>query len=190
MGVVLADLLSSSRVPLATLTELTQSRLRSVLPQFASVRNPVDVTGRSVFDPAPLAEALCAIGKDPGVALSLFVTSGTNELIRWSAEAALVVAHEASAAIQFVWPDAPDGIAARFAQEGAPIFRRMEDAITGASVVRFPIGSVSATETKAVPETETHAGNGEATRTAGEDEIKGYLRNAWAKVAAIGRGSG
>ena len=59
-----ADTLTEMRVPLATLSEATQHRLRALLGPAAAVTNPVDLAGASDRDPAVFAEALRIVLED------------------------------------------------------------------------------------------------------------------------------
>lgn len=64
---VAADLAESQGLPLAALAPATAERLRAILPPFASVGNPLDLTGAIGQDPALLPGALAALAADPQV---------------------------------------------------------------------------------------------------------------------------
>lgn len=54
-------------------TEATLSRLRGLLPSYATPQNPLDVTGAAVADPALFAAALAVVAADPGVDVTVAV---------------------------------------------------------------------------------------------------------------------
>jgi acetate---CoA ligase (ADP-forming) len=61
------DLCEQNDIPLASLESGTRSRLSSVLPSFAAVDNPLDVTGQVIKDPQILANAAIPLLDDPNV---------------------------------------------------------------------------------------------------------------------------
>lgn len=68
-GVLLTDLVEANGLRLASISPDLKNRLGDLLPEFASVENPIDVTGRFVTDPSGLDEVLGAVAEDPGVDL-------------------------------------------------------------------------------------------------------------------------
>jgi len=72
-GIILADALESMGLQVAPLTEETQSRLREILPEEASVRNPVDMIASANSE--TYRQALGLVLEDPGVdaAVAAFV---------------------------------------------------------------------------------------------------------------------
>jgi len=64
---IAADLLTDLGVNIPTLSEKTQARLREILPDAASVPNPVDVAGGTDANPAIFADCAKIILKDPAV---------------------------------------------------------------------------------------------------------------------------
>jgi acetyltransferase len=60
-----ADHLETAGVALAELSETTRERIRSALPEFGSVTNPIDATGAMYDDPALLPKLFDAIAGDP-----------------------------------------------------------------------------------------------------------------------------
>ena len=64
---VAADLAQREGLPLALLGEATAERLRTILPAFATVNNPLDLTGAIGANPALLPAALAALADDPQV---------------------------------------------------------------------------------------------------------------------------
>ncbi|MCP4370550.1 MAG: acetate--CoA ligase family protein, partial [Deltaproteobacteria bacterium] len=70
---IAADLLTDLGVNIPTLSEKTQAGLRKILPDAASVPNPVDVAGGTDADPAIFAECARIILKDPAIGGLLIV---------------------------------------------------------------------------------------------------------------------
>ena len=70
---IAADLLTDLGVKIPTLSEKTQAGLRKILPEAASVPNPVDVAGGTDANPAIFAECARIILKDPAIGSLLIV---------------------------------------------------------------------------------------------------------------------
>jgi len=70
---IAADLLTDLGVNIPTLSEKTQARLREILPDAASVPNPVDVAGGTDANPAIFADCAKIILKDPAIGSLLIV---------------------------------------------------------------------------------------------------------------------
>ncbi|MBW2250829.1 MAG: acetate--CoA ligase family protein, partial [Deltaproteobacteria bacterium] len=70
---IAADLLTDLGVSIPTLSEKTQARLREILPDAASVPNPVDVAGGTDANPAIFADCARIILKDPAIGSLLIV---------------------------------------------------------------------------------------------------------------------
>ena len=68
-----ADLLSDYGINLPELTDQTRNRLRAILPEAASVVNPVDVAGGTDADPSLFADCARIILNDPNVGGLLIV---------------------------------------------------------------------------------------------------------------------
>jgi len=70
---IAADLLTDLGVNIPTLSEKTQAKLKEILPDAASVPNPVDVAGGTDANPAIFADCARIILKDPAVGSLLIV---------------------------------------------------------------------------------------------------------------------
>ena len=70
---IAADLLSDYGIKLPTLSDQTQKKLKTILPEAASVVNPIDVAGGTDSDPSLFADCAEAILKDPNVGGLLIV---------------------------------------------------------------------------------------------------------------------
>ena len=92
---IAADLLSDHGVELPELSEKTKAKLRKILPEAASVTNPVDVAGGTDADPSLFADCAKIILKDPGVGGLLVVGLFGGYGIRF--EKSLAIGEEAAA---------------------------------------------------------------------------------------------
>ena len=63
--VMTADAATEAGMPLAPLSDTTQATLRSILPGFATTRNPVDITAALLSNSALFGSILPAIAEDP-----------------------------------------------------------------------------------------------------------------------------
>ena len=61
-----ADHLDATGLKLAELHPSTRNRIKSTLPEFGNVTNPIDVTGAVFYDPTIMARLLDAVVSDPG----------------------------------------------------------------------------------------------------------------------------
>ena len=90
-----ADLLSDYGIDLPELTDHTRKRLRAILPEAASVLNPVDVAGGTDSDPSLFADCAKIILNDPNVGGLLIVGLFGGYGIRF--EESLAIGEEAAA---------------------------------------------------------------------------------------------
>jgi acetyltransferase len=66
-GILMADVGAESGLEFADLTDATKDELRKIMPPFASIANPMDVTAEAVARPELLRQAAEVIVKDPNV---------------------------------------------------------------------------------------------------------------------------
>ncbi|MCP4670164.1 MAG: acetate--CoA ligase family protein, partial [Desulfobacula sp.] len=92
---IAADLLTDHGVNLPELSERTKDKLRAILPEAASVVNPVDVAGGTDSDPNVFADCAKIIMQDPNVGGLLIVGLFGGYGIRF--EESLAVGEEAAA---------------------------------------------------------------------------------------------
>lgn len=69
--VLAADAADRAGLPLAQLAEQTEADLRSILPSFASARNPIDITAALLSDSGLFSRVLPVVGADPAVDMFL-----------------------------------------------------------------------------------------------------------------------
>jgi acetate---CoA ligase (ADP-forming) len=92
---IAADLLSDYGIDLPELSEKTKTKLQAILPEAASVVNPVDVAGGTDSDPSLFADCAKIILKDPSVGGLLVVGLFGGYGIRF--EKSLALGEEAAA---------------------------------------------------------------------------------------------
>ncbi|WP_101675576.1 acetate--CoA ligase family protein [Alloalcanivorax mobilis] len=82
-GIVMADRCIEQGLTLSLFSQATNVRLKELLPEFASIANPVDMTAGAINDPQAFAEALRAIVDDSSVdmlGICLAALSGPHAL--------------------------------------------------------------------------------------------------------------
>ena len=94
---IAADLLSDHGIRLPELSEKTKAELRKILPESASLINPVDVAGGTDADPSLFADCAQIIMKDPAIGGLLVVGLFGGYGIRF--EKSLAIGEEAAAHI-------------------------------------------------------------------------------------------
>lgn len=92
---IAADLLSDYGINMPQLSDKTQAQLRAILPEAASVVNPVDVAGGTDADPSLFADCVKIIIKDPNVGGILVVGLFGGYGIRF--DKSLAIGEEAAA---------------------------------------------------------------------------------------------
>jgi acyl-CoA synthetase (NDP forming) len=70
-AVLMADWCEQLGLPLAPLAPTTRERLAAAMPWFATPANPMDTTGRPLWDEGLMQAAVGAIAEDPGVDIML-----------------------------------------------------------------------------------------------------------------------
>ncbi len=92
---IAADLLSDYGINMPELSDKTQGQLRAILPEAASVVNPVDVAGGTDADPSLFADCVKILIKDPNIGGILVVGLFGGYAIRF--EKSLAIGEEAAA---------------------------------------------------------------------------------------------
>ncbi|MEM8855857.1 MAG: CoA-binding protein, partial [Pseudomonadota bacterium] len=77
-GVAMADRAEALGLKLPELADGTVKALRPLLPRFASLANPVDVTAGAVMDPAALTQTLALIAADPNIDMLALTFAGAS----------------------------------------------------------------------------------------------------------------
>src|SRR5260370_4177097 len=68
----MADRCEELGLAVSELAETTREALRTVVPAFGAVRNPVDITAQFIAEPALLSKSLELVLADPGVDVAIF----------------------------------------------------------------------------------------------------------------------
>lgn len=125
VGVWSADVAEEAGVTLPDLTQETEVKLGEVLPDFASVTNPVDVTGQIVNEPSLLAESVAIVASDPNVD-AVLVGLGLQETIGEEiAERVTETARATTKPVVTAWMAGPAEAYALLEAANVPIFRSL-----------------------------------------------------------------
>jgi acetyltransferase len=140
-GVIAADALSATGVPLAPLPQDLQERLRNFMPPFGSARNPVDLTGMMTAE--SLRGALVEVLRDPRVgAVLVWAGQGAIPTPEELGEAVLSAVREAGLAkplvVSITGGEECRGVLRKLIQAGVPAYESPEDAASAlAAVYRY-----------------------------------------------------
>ncbi len=120
-GVLIADALEDNALELARLDPETETALGRIVPEFGSTRNPVDLTGQFLSEPAMLEAALECLLDDANVdAVVLFLGLGRRygEQI---AQTLRKVSARAAKPLLVAWIAGPAAVIERLRAEGVPV---------------------------------------------------------------------
>ena len=133
-GVLLTDLLEEQGLELAQISADLEVQLRDLLPEFASLGNPIDVTGRFVTDPTGLDEVVTAVAADPGVDLVIvFVGLAWSSQEQWTT--AFKAMAEAESTVVVSAPLLDDTLAASVRALGLPVGRSLRQTASACSAL-------------------------------------------------------
>nr|WP_303647616.1 acetate--CoA ligase family protein [Haloarchaeobius amylolyticus] len=133
-----ADALAEQGLSVPDLTAETQERLREVLPDAASVVNPVDVAGGTDDDPSVFYDCAAAIAADPNVDALLLSGLFGGYGIRFSASladpeldaahdiAGLAAEHDLPVVVQSAYESAEPEAHAVLREQGIPVLESLE----------------------------------------------------------------
>lgn len=159
-GVAMADRAAELGLSLPPLQPETEEALRAILPAFASVANPLDVTAGAVMQAEGLVAALDYMVRDPGIdmlALSFAAASGKSALAIAEALETLAARNPLPIAIAWNAPHAGNEAAfARIEASGLPIYATPARAMRGLAAVwqgRGPVGEIAQPEWSAPGQT-------------------------------------
>ena len=103
-GILMADRCSDAGLMLPKLTAATSAELRSFLPSFAAVGNPVDLTAGVLNDPALFGRALRLIAADPNVdMLGMPMAAISGKVALAAANEIAALARETQLPIMVAW---------------------------------------------------------------------------------------
>ncbi len=122
-GILMADVGNEFGLEFADLSDATKDELQKIMPAFASIANPMDVTAEAVARPGLLTQAAEVILKDPNVDnLVMFfgIVPGAHEKL---AAAMAQVAHASDKLVMMTWFPLPrTDIWTSLAHAGVPVF--------------------------------------------------------------------
>lgn len=123
-GVLLADAIHQHGMAMATMTAATLDGIKAIAPPFASAGNPFDLTGRPLWQPEMIGQALDLVLADPGVDVAVLgLSSGWSEAVggSWIQDLAQRRA-KAQVPIAVAWLSGNPGHLPRLRQGGVPVF--------------------------------------------------------------------
>ena len=137
-GILAADAVDRSRFRLADLSDRSRGRLSALLPEFAKITNPLDVTASVIGDPALLIESLRTLVDDDGCDAVLVSLCVLGE--RQAEAAAGVIAAAAGAKPIVVSRTGADslspGLRPLLADAGIGVFSTPDAAVAALDMVR------------------------------------------------------
>lgn len=151
-GVIMSDLIASSGLRMAAFSDELRGRLAAILPAFAAVGNPVDLTGQFVLDATGINDVLNIVAHDDDVDL-VIVYGGLG----WSTEAQLIEAvreaAETGAPVIAVCPLMNAGTRQRFRAAHVPAFTSAASAVrAGKLLVRWAANARSESAADSFPD--------------------------------------
>ena len=127
--VLAADAAERAALPMAQLAEDTEAELRSILPSFASARNPIDITAALLTDSGLFSRVLPVVGADPAVDLFLIgipVSGRGYDYPRFAADTAAFM-KQSGKPVVLAAPQAK--VRAAFTELGVPAFETEDEAV-------------------------------------------------------------
>lgn len=136
-GVLIADALEREGLVLAELAPATEQALSEIVPEFGSVRNPVDLTGQFLARPEMLQAALASLLADTGVdAVLVFLGLGR----RYGAQIAQTLQAAMSCSpkpLLVSWVAGPASIIKQLREQGLPVLPGATRAVRSLGVLAY-----------------------------------------------------
>jgi acyl-CoA synthetase (NDP forming) len=150
------DFAETIGLDLPALSEQTAAGIRQVLPAFAAIENPIDVTAQSIRDASILGRTAAHLLADPGLgSLVVSIVSGAPRFAMDKARAILsgVSTLEKPVAVATMGDDTPlpAEFTAAFRERGLPVYRSPDRALRAMARATWYGGAVTAAERKAAP---------------------------------------
>ena len=128
------DLAEELDLPVPAFAPATTTGLKSVLPSFAVVENPLDITAAAMTSPSLFGEAARAIVADPGIGALLVVAIGggrPQQRSKWRALEPALAGARKPVAVCYLGDEYPldDEFLTEVRASGVPFFRSPERAI-------------------------------------------------------------
>ena len=123
IGLALPDLASS-----------TQAALKAILPSFAAIDNPLDITAAGMQKPSLFGDSAAAMLDDPGVGFLLVVAMGggkAQQINKWRAMRTVLETASKPVAVAYMGDDYPldEQFIAEIRESGLPFFRSPDRAL-------------------------------------------------------------
>lgn len=124
LGVMMVDQCKELGLEIAKLSESTVTRLGSMLPNFASAENPIDVTTQLLNDKNLLSKALPVLTGDPNVDVIVFGLGimGKGYDIPTVTEDIVTANRESPQVMAVSWVGGQEGVMGELASRGVPAF--------------------------------------------------------------------
>jgi acetate---CoA ligase (ADP-forming) len=137
-GVLIADRAEELGLGVPILRTETQQAIRSVLPDFAAMANPVDVTGQFLVDPPILRESVLKTLSDPQVDVGLIWLQLMSGHVDMLCDIFGEIKAKATKPFVFCWVAAPEEGVARLRKMGIAVLRSTEPAVDAvAALVQY-----------------------------------------------------
>ena len=138
-GVLLADVCEALGLQLPALSEATLEQLRTLLPGFSSLLNPIDVTAQIFNDFSVFNKVVSAVGNDPGIDQLIVVMASVEGANALKLATELADIHGRLGKPLFVVSSAPAARAKeardRFREEAIPVYSTPSRAAKGMAAV-------------------------------------------------------
>jgi acetate---CoA ligase (ADP-forming) len=138
MAVLSADGIARTGGRMANFAPHTRERIAGILPDFATVTNPLDITASIAFQPERVRELMESVLGDPDVGSVLLC--GANPLIASQrlAEAVAPVLGESRKLTAVAWFDGDEPVASAFHGAAVPYFESVNEAAAFLATARPP----------------------------------------------------
>lgn len=138
MAVLSADAIGRTGGRMAEFAPHTKERIAAILPEFATVTNPLDITASIAFQPERVRELMSAVLGDPDVGSVL--VCGANPLLASQrlAEAIAPVLAGSPKLGAVAWFDGDDPVATPFREAAVPYFESVNEAAAFLATARPP----------------------------------------------------
>ena len=137
-GVLMADRAEELGLCVPTLSEVTQDRLRPVIPGFGATGNPVDVTAQFLAEPSILRESVIAVLDDPGVHVAIVWLQLMETAVDMLVGIFEQIKAQTSKPFVVCWVAAPEAALIALRARGIAVLRGAEPAIDAvAGLIRY-----------------------------------------------------
>ncbi len=128
------DFCADLGLKLPALSASTQQKLRNILPSFATISNPLDITAAGMQKPSLFGESAAALLDDPATGFLLVAAMGggkPQQLAKWHAMKPVLEAAGKPVAVAYMGDDYPldDQFIQEIRESGIPFFRSPDRAL-------------------------------------------------------------